>query len=104
MPGKHAPDSSRSFVISLARALGAALGAVALMVIAVVVFLNRGDNKPEGLPIVSSPSSHATSSSPSPSPTPTPTPTSSPKVLPANQVKVEVLNGTTRTGLAKDIA
>jgi LytR cell envelope-related transcriptional attenuator len=105
MPGKHAPASSRSFYMSLARALGAALGAVALMVIAVVVFLNRGDNKSEGsLPIVSSPSTRATSPSPAPTPTPTVSPSSSPKVLPPNQVKVAVLNGTTRPGLAKDTA
>ncbi len=106
MPGKHASASPRSFYLSLARAFGAALGAVALMVIAVLVLLNRGDGKSEGsLPIVSSPPrSTSTSPSPSPSTSPTPTPTATRSVLPANRVTVEVLNGTTQTGLARETA
>jgi hypothetical protein len=104
MPGKHAPASSRSFVLSLARALGAALGAVALIVVAIVVLLNRGDDKSGALPIVSSPSrSPATSPSPTTS-SPSPSPTATRSVLPANRVNVEVLNGTTRNGLARDTA
>jgi hypothetical protein len=104
MPGKHAPDSSRSFVLSLARALGAALGAVALIVVAIVVLLNRGDDKSGALPIVSSPSrTPATSPSPTTS-SPSPSPTATRSVLPANRVNVEVLNGTTRNGLARDTA
>ena len=103
MPGKHAPASPRSFYLSLARALGAALGAVALMVIAVVVLLNRGDGKSEGsLPVVSSSPTRSTSPTPSISPSPTPTATRS--VLPANQVTVEVRNGTTTTGLGRETA
>lgn len=101
MPGKHAPASPRSFYLSFGRALGAALGAVALMVVAVLVLLNRGDdNKPTSLPIVSSPSPSVTATSPGTSTSPTPSKT--PSVLPANRVTVEVLNGTTRTGLAAD--
>src|ERR687892_217408 len=100
MPGKHASASPRSFYLSLARALGA----VALMVIAVLVLVNRGDGKSDrSLPIVASSPTRSTSPSPtvsSPSPTPTPTRT----VLPANRVTVDVLNGTSRTGLARDTA
>ena len=103
MPGKHAPASPRSFYLSLARALAAALGAVALMVIAILVLLNRGDGKDEGaLPVVSSSPTRSTSPSPTVSPSPTPTATKS--VLPVNRVTVQVLNGTTRTGLARDTA
>ena len=106
MPGKHAPASSRSFFLSLARALGAALGAVALITIAIVVLLNRGDDRSSGsLPIVSAPTTRATATSPSPTPSsPSPTATATRSVLPANRVNVEVLNGTTQTGLAADTA
>ncbi len=105
MPGKHAPASPRSFLLSLARALGAALGAVALIVIAIVVLLTRGDGKSLGDPTVSSPTSRATVTSPSPTPSsPSPSPTATRSVLPANLVNVEVLNGTTRNGLARDTA
>jgi len=104
MPGKHAPASPRSFALSLARALGAALGAVALMVIAILVLLNRGDGKDgTSLPIVSNSPTRSTSPSPSLSPSPSPTATTR-SVLPANRVGVEVLNATATTGLARDTA
>lgn len=103
MPGKHAPASPRSFYMSLARAVAAALGAVALITIAIVVLLNRGDGKSESaLPIVSN--SPTRSTSPSPTSSPTPTATATRRVLPANQVNVEVLNGTTTNGLARETA
>jgi len=105
MPGKHAPASPRSFYLSFARALGAALGAVALMVIAVLVLLNRGDGKSNGsLPIVSSSPTRSTSPLPTVSPSPTASPRATTSVLPVNRVTVEVLNGTTQTGLARDTA
>jgi hypothetical protein len=103
MPGKHAPASPRSFYLSLARALGAALGAVALMVIAILVLLNRGDGKSDrALPVVSSSPTRSTSPTPTLSPSPTTSPTRS--ILPANRVTVDVLNGTTTNGLARDTA
>jgi LytR cell envelope-related transcriptional attenuator len=103
MPGKHAPASPRSFYLSLARAAGAALGAVALIVIAILVLLNRGDGKNEGaLPIVSSSPTRSTSPSPTLSPSPTASPAKS--VLPANRVTVDVLNGTTTNGLGRSTA
>lgn len=108
MPGKHAPASPRSFYLSLARALGAALGAVGLMVAAVLVLVGRGgdDATPNSLPVVSSPRSTAAATSPAPTPPPTtsPSPRPTPSVLPANRVTVEVRNGTTRTGLGRATA
>lgn len=99
MPGKHAPESSASFLISLSRAVGGALAAVAIMTILVVALLNRG-NADESGPTVSLPTSTPTrSTSPSPTPT-TASPTPAPKVLAPSKVTVQVLNGTNHTGLA----
>lgn len=108
MPGKHAPASPRSYYVSLARALGAALGAVALMVVAVVILLSRGgDTDQAGSPAIT-PRASASTKSPSPrpsaSPTVSPTATSSPTTLPPSKVTVNVQNGTARTGLAKSTA
>jgi LytR cell envelope-related transcriptional attenuator len=106
MPGKHAPASPRSYYVSLARALGAALGAVALMVVAVVILLSRGgDTNQAGSPAIS-PRATASTKSPSPSPSPTvsPTATSSPTTLAPSKVTVNVQNGTARPGLARSTA
>src|SRR5687767_588847 len=104
MPGKHAPESPRSYYVSLARALGAALGAVALMVVAVVILLSRGDGTEQaGSPTVGSPrASVSRSPAPRASSTPTASPTTSPtsSTLAPAQVSVLVQNGTTRSGLA----
>jgi hypothetical protein len=98
MPGKHAPDSPRSFYVSLARAGGAALGALALMIIAVVILVSRGNGtSPNGLPVVSGPTS-STLRSPSPhASTGSPTP----RALAPNQVTLDVRNGTKRNGLGR---
>jgi hypothetical protein len=106
MPGKHAPESPRSYYVSLARAGGAALGAVALMVIAVVILLSRGGddkNKLVGGPAIESPrASVSRSASPRPSVSPTVKPTATtPSTLPKNKITVDVLNATNRAGLAK---
>jgi hypothetical protein len=88
-------------MISLSRAVGGALAAVAIMAILVVALLNRTDAKePAGSPTVQSPSSSPVETPPSPTPSPTPTAT----VLPASGVTVQVLNGTPRTGLAAQTA
>ena len=106
MPGKHAPASPRSYYISLARAGGAALGAVALIVIAVVILLARGgDDKDKlaGGPTIESPRSGASrSASPRPgiSPTVKPSATTS-STLPKNKITVDVYNATTRQGFAR---
>jgi LytR cell envelope-related transcriptional attenuator len=102
MPGKHAPDSPRSFYVSLGKALGAALGAVALMVVAVVVLLGRGeDTKQTGSPTIQSPTASSKSPSPSPSAS-TPTVKPTPTILARSKTIVDVLNGTTRQGLARE--
>jgi hypothetical protein len=103
MPGKHAPASPRSFYLSAGKALGAALGAVGLMVAAVLVLLSRGGTEPTtGSPAIQSNRPVASSKNPTPKPTTTtPSPTPTPSVLPANQITVEVLNGTSRSGLAR---
>jgi hypothetical protein len=106
MPGKHAPDSPRSYYTSLARALGAALGAIGLMVVAVVILLSRGgdDDKRAGSPAIQSPRAGASrSASPRPSRSPTASPTASPtsSTLAKNKIVVDVLNSTNRPGLAR---
>lgn len=107
MPGKHAPASPRSFYLSLARALGAALGAVGLMVAAVLVLVSRGGDGPN-LPTVSNARSTVAATSPAPtlsatlSPSPSVRPT--PSVLPVNQITVEVRNGTNRNGIGRATA
>jgi LytR cell envelope-related transcriptional attenuator len=108
MPGKHAPDSPRSFYVSLGRALGAALGAVGLMVAAVLVLLSRGGgagSEQAGSPVISPRASVSTSTPRSTrSPTLSPSPTASPTVLAPRQVTVHVQNGTSHQGLASKTA
>jgi hypothetical protein len=100
MPGKHAPASPRSFYVSAGKALGAALGAVALMVVAVLVLLGRDDGKGVGSPAIQT--SRPSTKVPSPHPsTASPTPKATPTLLPASQTIVDVLNGTKRNGLAR---
>lgn len=105
MPGKHAPESSASFILSLSKAVGGALAAVAVMTILVVALLNRGDAEPQSQgPTVLEPTGTAAATSPSPTPS-SPTPKPSPTVLAPNKVTVQVLNGGTgRTGLAAQTA
>jgi len=108
MSGKHAPDSPRSYYVSLARALGAALGAVALMVIAVVVLLSRGGGTDQATSPAISPRPGASTKSPSPRPTTTgttsPTPTATASTLAPANVTVHVQNGTSRSRLAAQTA
>ena len=100
MPGKHAPESPATFILSLSRAVGGALAAVAVMTILVVALLNRGSAEPQGQgPTITSPSASPTrTASPTPTPTVTATPTRDP--LRPSRVTVQVLNGTARTRLA----
>lgn len=102
MPGKHAPESSASFILSLSRAAGGALLAVAVMAILVVALLNRGNAEPQG-PTVANPASTPTRST-TPSPTPSLSSSPKPSVLAPSKVTVQVLNGTARTGLASATA
>src|SRR5437870_655387 len=104
MPGKHAPASPRSFYVSAGKAAGAALGAVVLMVIAVLFLTSRGGTHPTGSPAIDT--SHPTSSveTPSTGRTPTSTPTATPSLLPPASVSVHVQNGTAHSGLGKRTA
>jgi len=103
MPGKHAPESSASFLYSLARSVGGALAAVGVMVVLVVALLNRGGDEPLGSPAISPRPSSSRTTSPTPSPS-TSTPTPTPTVLAPANVTVSVLNGTSRHGLASQTA
>jgi hypothetical protein len=102
MPGKHAPESPATFILSLSRAVGGALAAVAVMTILVVALLNRGSAEPQGQgPTITSPSASPTrTASPTPTPTPTVTATPTRDPLRPSRVTVQVLNGTARTRLA----
>jgi hypothetical protein len=108
MPGKHAPASPRSYYVSLARALGAALGAVVLMVVAVVVLLSRGGGTDQaGSPAITpAPTVSTKSSSPRPTVTPSvaPTGTTGQSTLAPAKVTIHVQNGTNRKGLAAQTA
>jgi LytR cell envelope-related transcriptional attenuator len=101
MSGKHAPESSASFILSLSRATGGAVAALAVMAILVFALLNRGSAEPEGAgPAITSPTASPTrtaTTSPQPS---TVSPTPKPSVLAPSKVTVQVLNGTARSGLA----
>lgn len=109
MPGKHAPASPKSFILSVARHVVALLTGLGLLVVIVVVALGSdgGDTK---LPVASP--SETTSAEPEPSVTETPvftTPTPSieeptPETLAPAKVTVIVLNGTTTAGLARTVS
>lgn len=76
------------------------IGLVALITVAVIVFLLKN----QYIPFVGSPSKVVISSpSPTPSPTPVPTPTPIPDID-RSQFKIRVLNGTTTSGLAASVA
>ena len=108
MPGKHAPDSPRSFYVSLGKAVGASAGAVALMVAAVIILLGRGGSHPTGSPAIVTNSPTVSTRAPSTRPTPTPTHSASPSpsasIMAVSDVTVHVQNGTARSGLAKKTA
>lgn len=108
MPGKHAPKSSASFIVSLARA--GVIGAVALALIVVIVAVTLGSNDTTATPDAdrATPTVGATVT-PSAEPTDdtglpheeTATPT--PSGPPGARTTISVLNGTDRSGLAARI-
>ena len=103
MPGKHAPESPASFILSVSRAAAGAL--VVLGVVAVIAVAATGSNKKptakSSTPVVTR-TTHPPTSSPSTVPT-TPTPTATAPTA-APKVTVNVLNGTTRNGIAHALA
>ena len=105
MPGKHAPDSPASFILSVGRAAAGAL--VVLGVVAVIAVAATGSNKK---PIAQSSTPRATVSTRTPTSSPsstlsaTSTPTATATASTAPKVTVNVLNGTTRNGIAGALA
>ena len=105
MPGKHAPESPASFILSVGRAVAGAL--VVLGVVAVIAVAATGSNKK---PTAQSSTPRATVSTRTPTSSPsstlsatsTPTATSTASIAP--KVTVNVLNGTNTTGLARALA
>jgi hypothetical protein len=108
MPGKHAPASSRSFLVSLATAIGGALAALGVVVGITLVALNAGsDNETEqnGGPAIQSSTPAASSPTPTETATASPSPTETTAgVTPAAQVTLRVLNGSGRPGQAAAMA
>jgi len=89
--------------MSAGKAIGGAIGAVALMVAAVLMLLSRGGTHPTGSPAIDT--SRPTAATSRSSPRPTPTLSSPPSsVLPAASVTVHVQNGTSRAGLGHKTA
>jgi hypothetical protein len=103
VPGKHAPDSPRSFYLSLARAGTGALAALGLVVaIVVVAVTSRGTDAgtPQARTTPTTARSPAESLEPSPdSSTPEPTPEAR-ALRKKTRISVDVLNATDIAGLA----
>lgn len=99
MPGKHAPGSSRSFYLSLAKAASGAIAVVALIAVVVVVALQSGDEEPQARGTRPPAATASPAASPTAAPTAAPSPTRTP-----SEITVAVLNGTTRPGLARGTA
>jgi hypothetical protein len=102
VPGKHAPESPASFILSVGRAAAGAL--VVLGVVAVIAVAATGSNKK---PTAKSSTPRVTTTTHPPTVSPSavatsPTPTASASTAP--KVTVNVLNGTTRTGIARALA
>ena len=94
MPGKHAPATSRSFYLSVARNVGTVLAAIGVVIVVVLIAVDSGDEgKEQAAPTgTASPRATATGST-------TPTPGSD-GVRAREETTVLVLNSTERQGLA----
>lgn len=105
MPGKHAPESPASFIFSVGRAAAGAL--VVLGVVAVIAVAATGSNK-KPTAQSSTPratvSTHPPTSSPSTTLPATSSPTATATASTAPKVTVNVLNGTTKNGIARALA
>jgi cytoskeletal protein RodZ len=103
VPGKHAPESPASFILSVGRAAAGAL--VVLGVVAVIAVAATGSNKKptakSSTPVVTR-TTRPPTSPPSTHPSVSTTPTASASAAP--KVTVNVLNGTTRNGIARALA
>ena len=105
MPGKHAPESPKSFYLSVGRAAGGAAVALGVIIAIAVIAVSSHGSKPEAKRSTgptSTPAISPTVSAVVPSPSPTPTRTIS--LPPHSKVSVNVLNGTAQNGLAGKVA
>lgn len=113
MPGKHAPESPRSFLLSVGRSAAGALAVLGVVVVIAVIAVNsRGDEQPGALgsgspSATGSPSAEPTETS-KPSSTAKPSrkasPDASPNLRERGDVTVQVLNGNGRTGAAGSVS
>ena len=99
MAGKHEPPTKRSYYVSLATST-LKVGIIAAVVVLGVLVLRNAFPEDTGVGVVS-PTTSPTATSPTDGPSPSPTPTVSPEV---EGVVVQVLNGTTTTGLAAQVS
>ena len=104
MPGKHAPESPTSFILSVGRAAAGAV--VVLGVVAVIAVAATGSNKKPTAksstpPVTVTRTTHPPTVAPS-TPAATSTPTTTASAAP--KVTVNVLNGTARNGIARALA
>jgi len=106
VPGRHAPVSSKSFLISLGTAVGGALVALAIVVGIAVVALNAGGDDGEAVVLRTPPASTPATTVPTASSTPTatPTPSETVQITPVSETTLRALNGTGRPGLARNMA
>ncbi|MGZ4121387.1 MAG: LytR C-terminal domain-containing protein [Actinomycetota bacterium] len=103
MPGKHAPESPMSFYLSVGRAAAGAIVVLAVVALIAVAAVGSGGKKPKAQPTVTStPTRHATAT-PTATRSPTASPTATPTTPSPKGVTVNVLNGTTRAGLARTL-
>ncbi len=109
MPGKHAPASSKSFLISLGTAAGGALAALAVVVGIALVALNAGSDKAPADPAIGS-TPPRTTPPPSPSASATqsvlPSESASPagELTPVERTTLRILNGSGTAGQAARMA
>lgn len=106
MPGKHAPASSKSFLVSLGTAVGGAVAALAVVVGIALVALNAGSEKPSAAPTVRPPTTAPPATTPPSTPPATESPTTEPatEAKPVGQTTLRVLNGSGRDGVARQMA
>jgi LytR cell envelope-related transcriptional attenuator len=102
LPGKHESGSKRSFYLSVATSTLRGLILVALVVLG-IVGLTKLFPQNTSAGVTPPPSVTVGEPSASGSPTTSPSPTDRRKARPKSQVTVQVLNGTSRPGLAAEV-
>jgi LytR cell envelope-related transcriptional attenuator len=103
VPGKHAPESPKSFYLSIARAAGGATVALGVIIAIALVAVSSHGTKPQAKRSIVPTSTATATVAVSPRVTPTPTRRPAP-LVPHSKVSVNVLNGTAQNGLAGKVA